>query len=474
MSVYYISKQKDLSRTTYDLDFALNNLIDKDWIGCDTETTGLDPYTLHPILLGFVHNHDYFIINALTYSKKELEDFFNALKDKEFIFHNAKFDLKVIKCHYNVLLTNVFCTYVNHQIIYNGCTAITHSYDSVVERIFKIHIDKSVRSTFINRDLNLPITEEEIEYLVKDLEYLKPLYDKIQGGLIKYDLIECSKLENSFTPVLAQLELNGIKIDVEKWKTNTNKYLNIVKDLEIKIREEIKNLSVLYPKLLSDSFSISATKSKKIVKNQLNLFSVEEVVNTKKVIEDFNISSSSQVLKLLQRCNVFLEDSGEETLNKYVLENPNTGVKTFISLLLDYREFVKLTSTYGNNFLQYVNPVTGFIHADYFQNNTATGRLSCNNPNIQNIPNTKEIRECFIPDNDNYTFVNIDLSGQEVRLAASYSQDSILLDSFNKGLDLHSYLAQGSYRIITGDSNLIVSKSENKSMRNAHKPILFG
>ncbi|MCL5460306.1 DNA polymerase, partial [Loigolactobacillus coryniformis] len=79
-------------------------------------------------------------------------------------------------------------------------------------------------------------------------------------------------------------------------------------------------------------------------------------------------------------------------LNKYLLENSETILKPFIKLLLEHREYNKLISSFGNKFLEFINPVTGFIHSDYFQNNTATGRLSCSKPNIQQIPGIKEIR----------------------------------------------------------------------------------
>lgn len=466
--IYYISKQQEIGRKVYDLSILDN--IDTGWIGADLETTGLDPFTLTPILLGIVSNNDYYIINLLTYSKAEIESLLLKFKDKLWIFHNAKYDIKVLKVHYNVLLENIFCTYVNHQIVYNGCTAVKHSYDAVVERLFNIKVDKTVRNSFINRDLSLPITNDEINYLVEDLKHLKPIYDREYAGLQKYQLLECSELENQFTPVLAQLELNGIKVDALKWRQNTKVYTEKVLQLESDIKKEIKNLSIIFPDLLEDKIG----SKKKVANNQLSMFSTKEVVNTSKVLDLINIGSSSQMVAIFKKCGINLEDSGEETLNKHLLENPNSVIRTLVELLLQHREYNKLISSFGDTFLRFINPVTKLVHCDYFQNTTATGRLSCSNPNIQQIPGIKEIRQCFIPDDDLHSFVNIDLSGQELRLAASYSKDKILLASFNEGLDLHSYLAQGSFRIIENNNNLIVSKSENKDKRNAHKPIIFG
>ena len=468
MKTYYISKQQEIGRNVENLD-VLDN-ISTDWIGLDLETTALDPYTLTPILMGIVSDDDYYVINLLTYTKQDIENILHKLEDKLFIIHNAKFDIKILKVHYNVLPSNIFCTYINHQIFYNGCDTVKHSYDAVVERLFNIKIDKGVRSSFINRNLDLPILEEEINYLVKDLQYLYPIYEREIAALTKLELLECSKLENAFTPVLAEIELNGINLNAVKWKENTADYTDKVFTLEKEIKDEVLKLSEKFPLILSDKIGGKGQK----IKTQLNLFSDAEVVKTSKVMELFNIGSSTQILDIFKKCNAIIEETGEEALNKFILENPNTVLKSFIELLLEHREYNKLISSFGDGFLKFINPVTGLIHCDYFQNNTATGRLSCSKPNIQQIPGIKKIRECFIPDSPDYQFVNIDLSGQELSVVACYSKDKTLLASFNEGLDLHSHLAQSSFRLIKKDNTLIVSKSENKDLRNAHKPIIFG
>lgn len=471
-NIYYISNQQMLGRTIYPLSI-LNNIKDTDIIGADTETTDLDPYTLEPILIGIVVNKvDYYIINCLTFSKDEIHKALIPFKDNLWIFHNAKFDWKVLKVHFNLELKNIFCTYINHQIIYNGCTEVSHSYDEVVKRTFKIQVDKSVRANFVHRDLTIPIKEEEIIYLQKDLEYLIPIYEKEIEALKRLQLEECSKLESSFTPVLAQMELNGIRIDAYKWSQNTKNYKQIVDNLETSIKDSISKLNKIFPNLLTKQIG---KKEKKKVNNQLDIFSIGESVNTNKILELVNISSPAQMQEILNKCGANLEGTGDEVLNKFISENPNHVCNELINFLLEHRKYNKLLSSFGDNYLQFINSITKKIHSNYFQNTTATGRLSCSSPNIQQVPALKEIRECFIPDNlDKYSFLNIDLSSQEIRVASTYSKDKILLASLNEGLDLHSYLAQSSFRIITQDNTLIVSKNENKSMRNAHKPIIFG
>ena len=136
----------------------------------------------------------------------------------------------------------------------------------------------------------------------------------------------------------------------------------------------------------------------------------------------------------------------------------------------------KDTNTLFGDYIQKsknINATTGRIHSTYNQARTMTGRLSSSNPNMQNIPQTNNLRNCFIPA-PGYIFMVIDYDRQELVILASQSKDKILLASIKEGLDLHSYLATGSYQIIDDDPELIVSKTINSKYRNAHKPVLFG
>lgn len=469
---YYISNQQELNREVYSLDvLKLNNTLP---IYMDGENDGLDAYTLIPILLGILQGDDYYVINLLTYSKEEIYKALLPYQDAEWVAHNMKYDWKVLKQQYNIYLKNVYCTQVNSQILYNGMD-ISHSYDSLVERHFKIKVDKAERNSFINRDNSKPITESEIQYLHKDLEYLPRLHEFQLKKLKDWQLENCSKLENKFLPCLGLIELNGVKLDVNKWKGLNLQFRTKREQIKKDIYNYLMELEKKFPKLFLSEVS---NKQKKHIPNQLSLFSDEveneRTIKKELVISKINIDSSTQIKILLDRMGVEIDSSSEGTLSQFAINNQDHVANKFINLLLEYREYAKLISTYGDNFLQYVNPVTGLTHPNYFQNFTDTGRLSSNNYNIQNIPAKDEIRACFIPDSNNYLFADFDLSGQEISIAASYSQDPMLLKSLNEDMDLHSYLAQQTYRIITGNKDLIVSKAENKEYRNNHKPILFG
>jgi DNA polymerase I-like protein with 3'-5' exonuclease and polymerase domains len=189
------------------------------------------------------------------------------------------------------------------------------------------------------------------------------------------------------------------------------------------------------------------------------------------ILDNFNFNSSAQLLTLFKRAGIKLEKTNEPSLVEYIKNNKRTEAFEIIDILLEYRETEKLISTYGESFAANKNSITKKMHPKYMQAFTVTGRLSSNDFNIQNIP--KELRPCFIPDNDNYCFVTCDLSGQELRIAASHSQDKAILRNFTGGDDLHSLIAQASYRIIHEDPNFEVSKKVNGDLRNHHKATTF-
>jgi len=428
-------------------------------------------FTLHPILLGLGGSTGYFIIKLDDWTLKEIEAAITLLVDKLWIAHNAKFDWKILKYHYQVELPNVYCTMVNSQILYNG-SDLKHSLDACLERHFNIKMNKDIRLSFINWKPGDVITNEQLDYLYDDLIHLYPLFVRQQQKLRQWKLQACSSLENKFLPVLAQMELNGISLDVEKWNKNTSIFRGKLTEYEQQITIEVRQLVENVPALNQDFIHRPKNITKKLAKLFDSCETVEERIEL--IMAHFNMSSSTQMKAIFAKCGEPMDSTNAEFLEAYVRDKPQGKLAPLITALLKHREYSKLISTYGDNFLKYINPVTKRIHSDFSQCFTATGRLSSNNPNMQNLPAIKEIRQCFVPDSEDYVFVDVDLSNQELRLAASYSQDQALLDNFNKGMDLHSFLAQDTHRIIRGDPTFIVSKEVNGELRDPHKPVLFG
>jgi DNA polymerase-1 len=179
--------------------------------------------------------------------------------------------------------------------------------------------------------------------------------------------------------------------------------------------------------------------------------------------------------------------AGEDALRTYLTEYPRSPMRKFIELLLKYREYEKLISTYGHSFLSKLD-ANGYIHTSYTPCFTHTGRLSSRSPNLQNIPATDlvkdgyDIRQYFLAD-PGHVMITCDMEGAEVRIAADYSQEPKLIASILNDEDLHSKLASKSYSIIFGQkvkidkSNDMLEvdgmKFKKRELRDTHKSVLF-
>ena len=259
----------------------------EDSVEIDFETTGLDIRTLIPILLGIKYGEDEIIIDLLKI--KDIGLLLNLFRDKLWIAHNAKFEYSIFKYHYNIELEKIWCTQVCSQILTNG-TDLKNGYDVCLERSFNIKLDKSIRSSFINRNLDLPITEEEKQYLLQDIKHLKRLKERQQhlGG--RNLLLNCFDLENRFIPVLGDMEMEGIKVDTVKWNKNTANYKNEVINQVKLAKEELLKLDNDFPNLLKEKLLPNKQKEDKENTDLINQYCAKEL--------SFNFESWESKIKL--------------------------------------------------------------------------------------------------------------------------------------------------------------------------------
>jgi len=188
----------------------------------------------------------------------------------------------------------------------------------------------------------------------------------------------------------------------------------------------------------------------------------------------FNISSPKQlgeiffdILKIdpkAKKTKTGQYATGEDVLSKLSDRHPA------VALVLDYRGLVKLKNTYVDTLPSMVNPRTGRIHTSYQQAVAATGRLSSNNPNLQNIPirteRGKEVRKAFVPRNKQYTLLSADYSQIELRIIAEFSKDESMLGAFRNGIDIHTTTASKVYNVDL--------KDVTSEMRRNAKMVNFG
>jgi DNA polymerase family A/LAGLIDADG-like domain len=170
-----------------------------------------------------------------------------------------------------------------------------------------------------------------------------------------------------------------------------------------------------------------------------------------------NLNSAAQVMAEFKKLGIELEGTSEAELNKH--NRPE------VKKLLEYRSHEKTLGSFGEGLLALINPNTGRIHPDFQQYGADTGRFSCSNPNVQQIPATSDFRSCFIAP-PGYKLITSDYSQAELRILAELSGDPAFLGAFESGGDLHKLAASQMFGVKIED----VSKEQ----RNAAKAINFG
>jgi DNA polymerase-1 len=398
-------------------------LLTEDVLAIDTETTGLDPYNSKIRLLQISNKeHSYlfdcFVLKDLSF----LKDIFENQKPVK-IFHNAKFDIKFLKVHFGFNFENIFDTMLASQIISSGDHSGGHSLADVTKRYLNITLDKSSQLS----DWSKELTEKQLEYASKDVLTLHPLREKLRNILIEQKLVKVAKLEFDCCIAVADMELNGCYLDREQW-------MKIVYELEKKHSK------------LSNEIQSELSQSSK----QISLFDG---------FNSININSTQQLAEALHNMGIKVDDTSEATLLHHKNSHP------IIEKILEYRGLQKSISSYGANVLEYINKKTGRIHADFSQLRTDTGRFSCSNPNLQQIPATAEYRACFRAEKGN-KLITADYSQVELRILAELSQDREFIKAFESGEDLHKATASSMFNVPLSEVN--------KDMRSQAKSINFG
>ncbi len=405
---------------------AISPLKGSDILGIDVETSGLDPHTDNIRLVQIAApNLPVVIIDISLFDPKELKPLLLLLEGKALkVFHNAKFDLSFLQVSDLKPSGPFFDTQIASQLISAGLKK-SHSLKAVAQRYLGVELDKSEqKSQFINHQL----TESQLTYAATDAAILLELYPILSHKLKVAKLTTVASFEAAALPAVAQMELNGMLLDTKRMSA-------ILTELEAKKQEYLKTLqAVLKPTV-----------------KQLSLFpEITDVVN---------LESPAQVLSALKNIGIALASTSRAALIPLQSKHP------IIKTLLEYRKCSKLICTFVEGLPTHINPVTGRIHPSYLQCGARSGRFSCRNPNLQNIPRDKNIRSCFIA-SPGYAIIRADYSQIELRIAAFLSGDRRMKQAYLNGEDLHSLTAS----LIIGKPLDAIAKED----RQLAKPINFG
>ena len=407
-------------------------------IQLDTETKGKDPHSKPILSLQLGDSENQWVIDV---RKINILKFKKLIENKIIIGHNLKFDYKFLK-HAGITLNKCYDTMLAECVIYCGYDKWGYGLDKLAERYLNITLDKSTRGEFFKLTSE-PFNTDQILYAARDVKYLHKIAELQYERVRKYNLEYCLNLENEVFKSLADIEYNGMTLNKDKWLANTNNFIKELQDIQDKLDYIVTN----EPKLASYVPKYY----------QGNLFGIEE----RKL--NINYSSPIQIKNICYSLGYDIDSTNDRELTKLVNEHE------FFSVLQDYREKAKIISTYGEGFIDYINPNTNRVHTSFWQI-LNTGRVSSgskddNAPNLQNIPAKNIFRNCFEA-RPGYLWVSIDYSGQELNLMADASNETGFIDVLNRGEDLHCYAGSMMFK-------KTITKAD-KDLRNKAKTINFG
>lgn len=434
-------------------------------VGLDTETTGLDPYTKQLKLFQLGCYDFQIVIDCTTVNILRYKDYLES--DRLFIGWNLKFDLKWL-FKYKIVPRKVYDGYLAEKLMWLGYPTGMHSMSlkSAGIEYLDVELDKSVRGKIIYSDLS----DDIIIYSANDVKYLEKIMEAQKVELQKKELLTAIDYENRFVLPLAYCEYCGIKLDVERWEA---KMKNDQKILDEALSELNNWVVSKYP------------HNKNYTKINLQGSLFDGFDTAPKCIINWN--SAKQVIPLFEELGFNLttrdKKTGETTKSiEAKVIKPQRSVSPIAEVYLKYKAAQKVVSTYGENFIKQINPVSGRIHTNYQQLGADTTRITSGGKdkenrveyiNFLNFPADEETRACMIAEPNN-SWISIDYTGQETFLLASIANDEAIIDELTNGSgDIHSLTAYMAYKEIPRDTPIKDIKKLYHGLRQEAKGIEF-
>lgn len=376
-------------------------------VGIDLETTGLNPRRDRVRLLTISSNSQTFIIDCFQVDPTPL---FDTLSDIELVGHNLAFDLQFLG-RLGFTPGRVWDSMLASQLLEGGLHS-KHSLQEVARRYLNIELDKADQTA----DWSGPLTEKMLRYAARDAEVPLRLREVLLPKIREARLEAVCDLEQRCLPALVSMSLHGVAVDAERWVQLAEEAEQRQKELEA----QLNNLA-----LTTDGLSKGSR----------------------------NWNSPAQVKQAFDGLGITLEDTADDTLA--TLDHP------LAALLREYRALAKRTSAYGRDWLKHIE--NGRVYPQWRQCPTATGRMSCSNPNMQQLPRDPRYRQCFVAA-PGHVLIKADFSQIELRLAAKIAREQKMIDAYQRRQDLHVKTAQA-----------ILGKTEvSKADRQLAKAINFG
>ena len=447
-------------------------------VGLDTETTGTEIWQGMMLTLQLGNKENQVVIDCMTINVKQYKDYLES--NRLFIIHNAKFDLRwLYKEH--IVVRNVYDTYLAEKILYLGFPPgiISLSLQACCDRYLNVFLDKTVRGK-----IHAGMTEDVIVYAANDVVYLEDIMNSQLSIISARGQRVALDIENEFVRVLAYIEFCGIRLDPEKWKAKMAKDAERLRVAEQKLNEWVVDYVMKKndPSLISINYDFNNKgKPAKLAD------SVYVVIPAPSLFSEFdtgpqciiNWNSPKQVIRLFEELgfDLLVKDKKTGKMKKSVESKYielQVDKSTIAPLYLEYSAAFKVVTSFGQNFLDAINPVTQRIHPTFNQM-MDTGRLSCGSGgkgkggktkdddiaeeedenkdtttqsndksvNIQQLPATEETRAAFIPEKG-HMLIDCDYGDQEGHVFTELSGDKEWIDFYNdpNQRDGHSFVAK--------------------------------
>lgn len=424
------------------MELFLKNLMKQTSVCFDTETTGLDPLSAELVGIAFswAATKGFYIPIPENRDKaqeivEQLRPFFES-ENIEKVGQNLKYDIKVLD-KYNIKVKGrFFDTMIAHYLINPD---MRHNMDVLAETYLNYTpvsitelIGKKGKNQRNMRDVPL---EKQTEYAVEDADITFQLAQHFSPELVEAKTDKLfNDIEIPLLQVLADMELEGINLDKEFLVSLSGDLDNDIKNLEEKIyREAGEEFNIGSPKQLGEI-----------------LFDKMKLVDKPKKTRTGQYSTAEDVLSYLAKDHKIIQQ------------------------VLDYRGLSKLKSTYIDALPEQIAPSTGRVHTDYMQTVAATGRLSSNNPNLQNIPirteRGRQVRKAFVPRDENYILLAADYSQIELRIIAALSEETTMIEAFKNGEDIHASTASKVFNVPIDE----VTREQRSNAKTVNFGIIYG
>ncbi len=420
----------------------LQQLLQQKSVCFDTETTGLKALEVEIIGIAFSWEKGKGYYVSFPEDQNETQQILNEFipffddENIEKVGHNLKYDIKVLS-NYNIRVKGtLFDTMIAHYLINPD---MRHNMDVLSETYLNykpVSITELIGKKGKNQlSMRVVPLKDQTEYAVEDADITFQLKEHFTKELESGNLTELFReVEIPLVSVLTAMEIGGINLNTEFLGGLSTVLTSDISDLESAIYEQA-----------GETFNIASPKQLGPI-----LFDKLKLVDKPKKTKTGQYSTAEDVLSYLAKDHKIVRD------------------------ILQYRQYKKLQSTYVDALPNEINPKTSRVHTVYAQAVAATGRLSSNNPNLQNIPirteRGREVRKAFIPRSEDFVLLAADYSQIELRIIAALSEEENMISAFQNGEDIHASTAAKVFNVALDE----VTREQRSNAKTVNFGIIYG